>query len=94
MLYCLHTGVRQTWVLATEGAVCGMFLMKILWCLVSLSVLLCFSLLLAALLFSAVLWHQCDSFLVLFFMFVLFFCSTSGVDAHRGIYPPASQWGA
>lgn len=33
MLYWLRTGLRQTLVLAIEGALCGSFLIRILWCL-------------------------------------------------------------
>lgn len=61
---------------------------------VSLSVSLCFSSFLTALLFSEVLWHWCGSFFVFVFLVCFVFCSTSGIDAHWGIYPPASQWGA
>lgn len=52
---------------------------------VSLSVSLCFSSFLTALLFSEVLWHWCGSFLFLFFLFVLFSAARVGL-MHIGVF--------
>lgn len=88
-------GLGRTVVLVTEGALCGMSLIRVVWSgqffFHPHSVFP-----LSSLPFSiqestglTVMWG--------FFWFVgvlFFFCSTSGLDAHWGLYPPASQWGA